>query len=410
MNTDNSERFDNQYSEKVSVLIKNNNFSDDEVFIKTVDVIINTGIDNRASDIYFEPAKSELLIKYRIDGVLYPIIKLEKKYEEPILIRLKVISKLVVYKKRKPQEGRIYKAEQYKNLDLRISIIPTIHGEKIAIRILGANEPIPELEQLGMYERQLNILKKNICRPQGLILFTGPAGSGKSTSIYSILKFLIKAKGEFSNICTIEDPVEFDLENIPQTNIDEAIDFSYQNALKTILRHDPNIIMLGEIRDKETAKSAIEAALTGHLIVTTIHSKSVAGVVTRLLNMDIEPYLVSSAVTAVISQKLIRKLCVHCKIEAKKNELENPELKAWDLKKMFKHCGCNSCNNTGYSGRTAIFEILEITEELADFIMHKPQLNEFENRISKNNFSIMQSGIARINEGITTVDEILRVL
>jgi type II secretory ATPase GspE/PulE/Tfp pilus assembly ATPase PilB-like protein len=380
---------------------------DEKYISKVVDYLISSAIDNHASDIHLEPLKNSLTVRYRIDGVLHDIAKLPKDIEDQLISRLKVISKLVIYKKKIPQDGRI----TTKDGDLRTSFLPTIHGEKAVIRVISGKEEFLSLDELGLSDDMREDLQKLLTSSQGMILLTGPAGSGKTTTIYAGLKYIHDVIGNRVNITTCEDPVEHDLGFATQTQVNPAAGFTFPQGLRSILRQDPDVIMLGEIRDKETAEIAIQAGFTGHLVITTIHSGLTTDVFSRLINMDIEPYQVASAVTGVLAQRLVRVLCPKCKesYQPSQNLLQELEIKDHNLT-FFRPKGCRECGGVGYKGRTGLFELLIVSEEIEELIAKKVTESELrEKAILLGMKTLKEDGIRKILEGITTPEEVIRV-
>ncbi|MBZ0181144.1 MAG: GspE/PulE family protein [Melioribacteraceae bacterium] len=360
--------------------------------IEFVDKIIKGAIQIYASDIHFETLENKMRIRYRIDGYLNEIGVLEKEKAAAISSRIKIISNLDIAEKRRPQDGKIRFKYEDRFIDIRVSIIPTIFGEKCVLRILDKSNVNLDINSLGFEENQLRIFKKYINLPYGMILVTGPTGSGKTTTLYSALKTIHSKE---KNILTIEDPIEYNIDGINQCNVKADIGFNFSNALRAFLRQDPDVIMVGEIRDRETADIAIRASLTGHLVFSTLHTNDSISAVNRLIDMGIEPFLVSSAVKLIVAQRLVRKLC-KCKIESQKLAIGS-----------FTTSGCSECNYLGYKGRTPIFELFEITKDIAELISEKSNYELLKERAEINSFkTLFEVGQNKIKDGITTYEEI----
>ncbi len=379
--------------------------------IKFIDQIIHQAIKERATDIHIEPSEDNLRVRYRIDGLLYdvPVPATIHHFKSALIIRLKIMSELDIAEKRLPQDGRIRVRISGEDYDLRVSILPTPMGESVEIRILSRRQVFFRMEQLGLDDHGLKILNQMIKRPHGIILVTGPTGSGKTTTLYSCLNRISSAERK---IITIEDPIEYQLPGITQVQVHPKIQLTFANGLRSMLRHDPDIMMVGEIRDLETAELAIRTALTGHLVFSTLHTNDAAGAVTRLLDMGIEPYLVSSSLNCVIAQRLVRVICANCKHEFKPHpellqELgQGPEAGAV----FFKGEGCEQCKFTGYLGRTAIFEVLDVNDSIQELIMNHTPANIIKQKALGSGLkTLRQSGWEKILQGQTTPEEVIRV-
>jgi len=389
---------------------------------KIVAVILRNAVEGLASDIHIEPVQNKLRIRFRLMGALHSSIYLPLKTHPAIVARIKILSNLKIDETRIPQDGRFSIKVEGKSIDFRVSTFPTTLGEKVAIRVLDPKVGLGTFEDLGFEGRNLEMVKKGISKPYGLILVTGPTGSGKSTTLYSILQLLNK---EGVNIVTLEDPVEYFIEGVNQSQVRPEIGYDFAIGLRHILRQDPNIIMVGEIRDEETASLAIHAALTGHIVLSTLHTNNAAGVIPRLVDMGIKPYLISPTLQLVIAQRLVRKLCNNCK---KKFE-PKPEIRDLILREVsnlppdiqktlkiskkltiFTAEGCDKCEKTGFSGRIALFEILLMTSSLADIILRQPSEAEILKEAKNQGMITMkQDGILKVLKGITTIEEVLRV-
>lgn len=376
---------------------------------KFIDRLIAEALENRASDIHIEPFNNFFKIRYRIDGILIKIKELAIEYYPPILSRIKILCALDITERRVPQDGRFKINYKNQNYDLRVGIVPTYHGEKIVIRILDRTEIKKSLVEIGfnkeIYKNFFQILK----RKNGMLLFTGPMGSGKTTSMYAVLNELNK---EEINITTIEDPVEYSLLGVNQIQCQEDIGLSFANILKGILRQDTDIIMIGEIRDKETAKIALRASLTGHLVISTLHTNSASRAIKRLLDLDIEDYIISAGIKGIQNQRLIRKLCPHCKkIDINYNEkLKILKIDSKEFNNVFyTHSGCEKCNGTGYKDRIMIGEFLFINENISEQIEKGASIREIEKAGEKNGMiPLIKVGIQKAILGITSLDEIIR--
>lgn len=389
---------------------------------KMVAMIMKYAVDNKASDIHIEPAFKESRVRYRIDGVLRPRLALPAYIHAAVIARIKVLANLKLDETRTPQDGRIRQVINGRNVDFRISTLPLMDQEKVVMRVLETATKAATLEDLGFRGRAVEIISREIKRPHGLLLVTGPTGSGKSTTLYTALSMVNR---EGINIVTLEDPIEYYIEGVNQSQIRPEIGFTFAAGLRSLLRQDPNIIMVGEIRDNETAELAIHAALTGHLIFSTLHTNDAAGSIPRLIDMKVEPFLLSSTLNAVVAQRLVRKICSFCKEEVSapaevleniRKELSNMPKKFFppgvDFDSQFKiwhGAGCARCNNEGYIGRVVISEILEGTENLRKIIAEGFNIKSFnEERKNQGMASMKQDGFLKVLEGLTTVEEVLR--
>ena len=335
--------------------------------VKMIEYLFKNSVEMRASDIHIEPYEKEIRIRYRIDGELTTINTLGIESLAPLITRIKILANLNIAEKRIPQDGRIITKFGNTEVDLRVSILPTVNGEKVVIRILNRSSYKVGKDRLGLSEENLRKLNNIISNPHGIVLVTGPTGSGKSTTLYTILSELNSSN---VNIVTVEDPVEYTLDGINQVNVNKKAGLSFASGLRSILRQDPDIIMIGEIRDEETAQIAIKATITGHLVLSTLHTNDAPSSITRLVDMGVEPYLVASSVVGVVAQRLVRKICPHCKEEYEASEYERKILTGSSngTLKLYKGKGCGHCNGTGYIGRTGVYEIMEITREHRDVI------------------------------------------
>jgi len=386
--------------------------------IKIVELILNYGYENRASDIHLEPYVKKTILRYRIDGVLHDVLTLSREIHDFLISRIKILSKLRTDEHQAAQDGHFFFQVTEGKVDVRVSVVPIEEGEKIVMRLLTERARRFELEDLGLGADNLEILKKNIKKPWGMILATGPTGCGKTTTLYAILKILNTRE---VNICTIEDPIEYDIEGVNQIQVNPKTNLTFLQGLKAIIRQDPNIIMVGEIRDPETAKLATNAAMTGHLVLSTFHATDAATVLVRLLDMGIEPFLITSTVNLVISQRLVRKICPKCiesveitLAEAQKvlsQELVLKLLKGKNKIRAFSGRGCPLCQKTGYLGRIGIFEALEIKEPIKELAMKKANAIQIKTKAQELGMTTMiEDGLDKIEEGLTTLEELLRAI
>jgi type IV pilus assembly protein PilB len=381
--------------------------------VKLVNSLLTDAIRKKASDIHIEPYEKILRIRYRIDGILYEIMRPPVKYKNAIASRVKIMSNLDIAERRLPQDGRIKAKILGKEIDFRVSCLPTIFGEKIVLRILDKSNLQLDMTQLGFEPDQLDAFRKAIYQPYGMVLVTGPTGSGKTTTLYSALTELNKTE---RNISTVEDPVEYNLPGINQVQVHEAIGLTFAAALRAFLRQDPDIIMVGEIRDYETAEIAIKAALTGHLVLSTLHTNDAPSTITRLINMGVEPFLVASALNLALAQRLVRKLCDQCKVI---DDTITPDLlldigvpEHWIEEGFtcFKARGCSACNNTGYRGRIALYEVMPIHDELQELILANAPAAEIKKEAVRLGMKTLRlSGLNKVREGVTSVEEVMRV-
>jgi type IV pilus assembly protein PilB len=381
--------------------------------IQLVNLLIVQGVKDRASDIHIEPNERGLLIRFRIDGMLHDNRILPNKIKAAIISRVKILAKMDIAERRLPQDGRFQVKFGLREVDLRVSTIPTVFGEKVVLRILDKSKGLIELKNLGFLAEQLDQFKSIILKSYGIILLTGPTGSGKTTTLYAALN---KVNSNEKNIITVEDPVEYKLNRVNQIQILPKIDLTFANALRSILRQDPDVIMVGEIRDAETAQIAVQAALTGHLVFSTLHTNDAASALTRLIDMGIEPFLISSSVIGVIAQRLVRVICEKCKEEYIPGEDILYGLKIKDRLnndskiKLYRGKGCSFCKNTGYYGRTSIYELIVLDEEIKSLIVTKASSNVINELALKNGMKTLKdSGMEKVLQGITTIEEVLRV-
>lgn len=383
--------------------------------ITLVNTVFIDAIKKGGSDVHFEPYEKHLRVRFRLDGTLYEMMNLPEKYKNPVLSRVKILANLDIAEKRLPQDGRIkmkikLETGKIKEVDMRVSSLPTIFGEKIVIRILDRENLQLQLKNLGFEESSLNDFHEAIVRPWGIVLVTGPTGSGKTNTLYSAISNLNSME---KNIMTAEDPVEFYLQGINQVNIRDEIGLSFSSALRSFLRQDPDIMLVGEMRDFETVDIAIKAALTGHLVFSTVHTNDAASTVMRLVNMDVEPFLIADSLALIVAQRLVRRLCKHCR--SKQNidpaalmDIGFTEEEAKESK-VYKPAGCSKCNNTGYKGRVGLFEVMKVSQEIKDMILAKASSKTIKSEaIRCGMISLRRSGIEKIKLGVTSIEEVLR--
>ncbi len=385
------------------------NEADDTPLIRLVNQLLLSAVKQNASDIHIDPQESEVIVRFRVDGVLGIEKRFPKIMEKQLISRFKIISSLDITENRRPQDGRIKMVIENTQMDLRVSTLPTVNGEKIVLRLLNLKNSLSSLNKLGLNEMSYKKLQKLIQHPNGIILVSGPTGSGKSSSLYACLNEL---NHEDVNIITVEDPVELQIKGINQVQVNPDIGLTFANGLRTILRQDPNIIMIGEIRDTETAQIAVRASLTGHLVFSTIHTNDSIGTVTRLVDMGIDPFLVASSLSGVVAQRLVRRTCRECGEwkEATIREKELFESVGLHIDKVFTPKGCPMCNFKGYSGRIAIFEILDINEEIRSIINNNGTEQDIKRAAIRNGTKfLIQDGFEKVIQGITTTEEVLRV-
>ncbi len=398
--------------------------------VRVVDTLLEYAIFEKASDIHIEPQEKQLTVRYRIDGVLHDVMTLPKVIQPALIARIKVVSNLKIDEHRLPQDGRFKVQKDNYNISFRVSTIPVFDGEKVVMRLLDESAKAMTLEELGFIHRNYEYILRNVKKPHGALLVTGPTGSGKSTTLYSVLTML---NTKSVNISTIEDPIEYHLEGINQMQVNPKIGLTFAMGLRALLRQDPNVIMIGEIRDSETAEEAVHAALTGHIVLSTIHTNNASGALPRLLDIGVEPYLIASTVNAVVGQRLTRRICQDCKEEYK----ITPEYEV-DLRKdynidallkimrdekfcdanvkslteltFFRGKGCNKCGHSGYKGRRGIYEVMEVTPAIQDLIMKQAPTNQIQEKAIEEGMIMMwQDGFIKCTQGNTTIEEVVRV-
>ncbi len=414
--------FESQGAEELEIVEDNDEIdlaqlaiaSEDAPVVRLVNVLLVDSLRRGASDIHVEPYEKDFRIRFRIDGVLYDVMHPPLKMRDALISRLKIMSKLDISEKRLPQDGRIKVKVKFdsrsRELDFRVSTLPTLFGEKVVLRLLDKDKLMLDMTKLGFEQESLDIFQRNIAKPYGMVLVTGPTGSGKTNTLYSALQALNTSE---TNIMTAEDPVEFNLPGINQVQMKEQIGLNFAAALRSFLRQDPNIVLVGEIRDFETAEIAIKAALTGHLVLSTLHTNDAPSTISRMVNMGIEPFLVATSVNIIQAQRLIRKICKDCKeevhipvegfVEIGFSKEEAETLKA------YKGKGCQTCNNTGYKGRVGLYEVMEITDELRELIIIGASAIELRRKaVELGMITLRGSGLHKLREGITTIEEVVK--
>lgn len=379
--------------------------------IKLVNHIMYQAVKRGASDVHIEPSEKEVRVRYRIDGVLYTALTPPKRLQAALTSRVKVMANLNIAEKRQPQDGRIAIKIADRSIDLRVSILPVTYGERVVMRLLDKTKTFGMLSTLGMSERDFKVLQHGVSQPNGIILLTGPTGSGKTSTLYSILSELNKPE---VNIITVEDPVEYQMKGIAQVQVKESIGLTFAAALRSILRQDPDIVMIGETRDHETAQIAIQAALTGHLVLSTLHTNSAAATVTRLIDMGIEPFLIASTISVVVAQRLVRKLCDVCKKPYKPTAdmLRQIGLTEADAKSFvfYQAVGCDACMNLGYKGRLAIFEVMQMSPAITRLTLARAETSQIQDQARKDGMLLLlEDGARKVKMGITTIEEVLSV-
>ncbi len=383
--------------------------------ITLVNTVFIDAIKKGASDVHFEPYEKAFRVRYRLDGTLYEMMNLAMKFKNPVISRVKILSNMDIAEKRLPQDGRIKMRIKLENgnkkeVDMRVSSVPTIFGEKVVVRVLDKSMLKLNMEELGFEKESLELFKQGIKRPWGIVLVTGPTGSGKTNTLYSAISTINSME---KNIMTAEDPVEFYIPGINQVNIRDEIGLNFSTSLRSFLRQDPDIMLVGEMRDFETVDIAIKAALTGHLVFSTVHTNDAASTITRLVNMNVETFLVADSVFMIVAQRLVRRLCKKCRakhnlttetlVDIGYTAKEAPKVKA------YKPVGCNVCHNTGYKGRVGLFEVMEVSDEIKDIILAKAHSKEIKKKaIEQGMITLRRSGLLKIKEGITSIEEVLR--
>ncbi len=385
---------------------------DDAPIVRFVNLLITQAIQDRASDIHIEPAEKDVRIRYRIDGVLHEMQKAPKSTQQGVISRIKIMSDIDIAERRKPQDGRLSVTHQGRKVDLRVATLPTVWGEKVVMRILDNSTAAMDLEDLGLREANLTLYEQSYSKPYGMILVTGPTGSGKSTTLYATLNQVSRPE---INVITVEDPVEYRIPGINQIQVNVKAGLTFAAALRSILRADPDVVLVGEIRDAETAQIAIEAALTGHLVLSTLHTNDAPSAVSRLIEMQIEPFLVGSALDCVVAQRLARRLCLKCKEEYHPRVEDIAERFGWDpesgVPQLYRAVGCSACSNTGYRGRLALHEIMPISEEIERLAVSRASSAEIGRQARAQGMeTLVEDGWEKVVAGFTSIEELLRVV
>jgi type IV pilus assembly protein PilB len=386
---------------------------EDAPIVKLVNMLINQAVTDRASDIHVEPAEKDLRIRYRIDGVLHEVMRSPKNIQAGLISRLKIMADINIAERRVPQDGRVGLMVGGKSVDLRVATMPTVYGEKVVIRILDKTSVLIKLEDLGFAEETYNVYESAFRKPYGTILVTGPTGSGKSTTLYATLNIINSVD---KNIITVEDPVEYRLSGINQMQVNLKAGLTFASSLRSILRADPDVILIGEIRDRETALIAMEAALTGHLVLSTLHTNDAASAITRLVEMDVEPYLVASAVDCVVAQRLARRLCDHCKESYKPSQAELeaanfPEEMRDQIDALFRPVGCARCGKTGFRGRMGLYEVMPMSEQIERMTAERRSSEDIRRLAIEDGMTTLRTdGLLKARAGGTSLDEIFRVV
>jgi general secretion pathway protein E len=382
---------------------------DDAPVIRLINALLSQAVRDNASDIHLEPFETRSVVRFRLDGVLRDVMEIKKALHSLLVSRVKVMARLDIAEKRLPQDGRMSLRLAGHPVDVRVSTLPTAHGERVVLRLLDKQIGRLELHGLGMSDDTLVSLRHQIEQPHGIILVTGPTGSGKTTTLYAALSELDTEK---LNIMTVEDPIEYDLEGVGQTQVNSKIDLSFARALRALLRQDPDVIMIGEIRDLETAQIAVQASLTGHLVLATLHTNDAAGAITRLVDMGVEPFLVASSLISVLAQRLVRRLCPACRQPHTPTDAEREQLgmKPDDDGQIYTAVGCPACNHTGYQHRSGIYELLQVDEGMRDLIHDQASEAELRQHAIRAGMRILrQDGLRWVRDGETTLEEVIRV-
>lgn len=386
---------------------------DDAPIVRFVNLLISQAIQDRASDIHIEPGERSLAVRYRIDGVLHEMQQAPKAIQNGVISRLKIMADIDIAERRRPQDGRMSVSHGGRKIDLRVATLPTVWGEKVVMRILDNSESTLSINDLAMLDYNLGAFRSSYTKPYGMILVTGPTGSGKSTTLYTTLHEVAKPE---INVITVEDPVEYRMPGINQVQVNPKAGLTFASALRSILRSDPDVVLIGEIRDHETAQIAIEAALTGHLVLSTLHTNDAPSAVTRLIEMDIEPFLVGSAIDCVVAQRLARRLCDRCKSAYQPTAAELTGMRVgWDpsepIPTLFKPEGCQACSNTGYRGRIAVHEVMVVTEEIERHAVERSSAADIARTARQQGMlTLREDGWQKVRMGLTSLEEILRVV
>ncbi len=381
---------------------------DDAPIIRLINAVLTQAVKENASDIHVEPFENRLVVRFRVDGVMREVLQSKRAVSQLIVSRIKVMSRLDIAEKRLPQDGRISLRIAGRAVDVRVSTLPSGHGERVVMRLLDKQAGRLDLSNLGMEAGTQDTIDELIHKPHGIILVTGPTGSGKTTTLYAGLE---RINNDSRNIMTVEDPIEYYIDGIGQTQVSTKVDMTFARGLRAILRQDPDVVMVGEIRDLETAEIAVQASLTGHLVLSTLHTNTAVGAVTRLRDMGVEPFLLSSSLVGVLAQRLVRVLCPNCKepYQAGARELERLKRKPKEKIQLFRAKGCVECNSSGYAGRTGIYELVSVDDEMRTMIHDGASEQALSGQARKNSHSIRDDGRRRVLDGVTTLEEVLRV-
>ncbi len=405
--SDDFESLDDSFSETEDIL----EVANDAPIIRLVNRLITQAVHERASDIHIEPFEQELSVRFRIDGIMYRKATPPKKLQNAVISRVKIMSNLNIAENRLPQDGRIQLKIGGKDIDIRVSLFPTHYGERVVLRLLNKTDMKFDLDAIGFNKANLDLFKRIIDKPHGIIIVTGPTGSGKTTTLYSSL---LRLNTEDVNILTVEDPIEYQLNGVGQMQVKPKIDLTFAAGLRSILRQDPDIVMVGEVRDIETAEIAVQAALTGHRVFTTLHTNDAASAVTRLIDMGVEPFLIASSVNAFLAQRLVRTICPKCKTPYTATQAEMREVgitkQMLSKGKLYHGKGCTHCFNTGYLGRSGIYELLPVSSEIRRLIITRCDAQTIKDRAIKEGMvTLLEDGVSKALKGITTIEEVLRV-
>lgn len=393
---------------KVADITNFEGMAGDSPVIKLVNYLVYTAVKEGASDIHIEPDDGHLRVRHRVDGVLYEKLTPPSQMMAPITSRIKIMAGLDIAERRLPQDGGIHVMMEGRPIDLRVSTLPNLHGEKVVIRIIDNSLALVSLETLGFSIEMLKLFRAQLAHPHGMILVTGPTGSGKSTTLYAALSEINSPE---RNVCTVEDPIEYNLKSVNQFQVNEKIGLKFGTVLRALLRQDPDVIMVGEVRDADTAKTAVQAALTGHLVLTTLHTNDAVSAITRLNNIGVENYLISAALDAVLAQRLIRKICPHCKMEYEPSPAirHAMEKAGHEVKKLMKGEGCTRCHGSGFSGRLGVYELFVPDDAVREAISDDIALQELRKMAREKMITLMMDGLLKAKSGMTTVEEVFRV-
>ena len=377
--------------------------------VRLVNFIIYKGIHENASDIHIEPDEGMLRVRYRVDGILREGLRPPVQLQSAVVSRIKIMSDLDISVRRVPQDGRMQVMMDNRCIDLRVSIMPTFYGEKVVMRILDKEATLKDLEKLGFSVEMMEIFEREIQRPNGIVLVTGPTGSGKTTTLYSAL---MRINSVELNICTVENPIEYNLKFVNQVQINDKAGLTFAATLRSLLRQDPDVILVGEIRDRETAQIAVQASLTGHLVFSTLHTNDALGAITRLINMEVEPFMISSSLAGVLAQRLVRRICPACRQSIPLTKEAAVLVKKYNLNfdTMFEGKGCARCGKTGYCGRVGVYEFIVVNDEMRDLIVRSPTITELRSHAHDQGMkSLRYDGLRKVQDGLTTIDEVMRI-